>query len=123
MAEFQLTKHARAEAAMSVPTYRGQAGIPGQGPYFILQITVEHGDIQSVQFNSVPCVWTSAIGMVVAGFLEHSAVRNLGSRMNRDAVLERLQGIPGSKLEFVDLAMLAVQRLQEALTPTAVSHG
>ena len=123
MAEFQLTKQACAEVAMLVPTFRGQAGIPGQGPYFIIQISVEHGDIQSVRFDSVPCVWSSAIGMVVAGFLEHTAVRDLGSRINRDAVLERLQGIPGSKLEFVELAMQAYQRLYEELAPTLVSHG
>jgi len=121
--KFELTKQARAEAAMSESTHQGQVGIPGQGPHYFNQITAEHGNIQSIQFDSVPCSWSSAIGMIVAGFLEHAPVRDLIIRMSRDIVLERLRGIPGGKLKFVDLAMQAYRRLNEALTPTVVSHG
>ena len=95
---------------MIVPSHRGIAGIQGQGPYFIFLAEVKDGRIDSVTFESVQCLWSSAIGMVVCSLIEHQP-HSRAKELRTDEILFRLEGIPGSKLEFVDLALQAVRHL------------
>jgi NifU-like protein involved in Fe-S cluster formation len=85
----------------------GVVGVPGQGPFFVLQLRISNGIVETAHFQSHSCGVTVASGSVLAEFIEGKPVSECRA-LQTEAVVDLLEEIPDDKRHVPEMAIRAL---------------
>src|SRR5688572_27638862 len=89
-------------------THQGVAGIPGEGPYMILTLSIEGDMIIDAAYQTYGCPAAMASGSITASILKGRTVQQALTVTAKDIDL-LLGGLPEGKGHCADLAVTALQ--------------
>lgn len=93
----------------------GVWGVPGSGPFFVLQIRLEGNQISAAAFQSHSCGVTVACGSVISTILHGMDLDDAG-RLTSEALIEALDGVPVDKRHIPEMV---IRTLQQAIHEAA----
>ena len=98
----------RNRGKLANPDGSGVTGIPGQGPYFVIQLACIDGVIREARFNSHNCGVTVASGSVLTELVLN---RRLDEAQNLSAqnIEDALGGVPVDKRHVPETAISALR--------------
>jgi NifU-like protein involved in Fe-S cluster formation len=91
----------------------GQAGMPGEGPFFILHFRFRDGAIHDARFQSYGCPSVTACGNFLVRWLEGRAPEQTSSLQPDDLV--KILSLPLGKEHTAQLAVTALRRAVDSL--------
>ncbi|WP_437187876.1 iron-sulfur cluster assembly scaffold protein [Planctomicrobium sp. SH668] len=94
------------------PTHVGVYGLPGQGPFFILQLQVLDDVIERARFQCNACGVTIACGSIVTELLTGSLLSNCQD-LTREGLEAQAGGLPPDKQHCAETAIQAIRNLME----------
>lgn len=89
-------------------THRGAAGVPGDGPYMILEFLVVHGRIARAAYQTYGCPAAIASGSVVAELAVGKTPEQIVRWTAPDLIMV-LGGVPDGKEHCPELSIQAVR--------------
>jgi len=101
--------------------FEAVSGNENCGPYFKVIATVDQLRISNCQYLTIPCIWTSVIGNLVVSWVMRYSKDKWSLHITPQNINDLVEGIPLSKINYVQLAVSAVARLHKAL-PDNVHH-
>lgn len=87
---------------------KGQAGIPGDGPYMVLWLQIEKGVIKRASYECNGCPSTIACASMTAQIITGRTLEQARSLTPQDLVL-LLDGLPEGKGHCAEMALTALQ--------------
>jgi len=101
---------------LETATHEGVAGVPGDGPYMVLQFEVGAGKIVRAAYQTYGCPGAIACGSMTAQVLTGRTIEQALRLEEKDLVL-LLGGLPEGKEHC---PQLAIQALRKALTRSEI---
>lgn len=100
--------------SMAFPDGTGVVGIPGAGPFFVFQVSVQNGRVEDAQFQSHTCGVTVASGSALTELvIGRTAVEC--EQIEADDIITELDGVPVDKRHVPETAITAMRAaLEEA---------
>jgi nitrogen fixation NifU-like protein len=96
------------------PDGTGVSGVPGQGPYFVIQVKCADGIIKDARFHSHNCGVTVASGSVLTGLILNMPLTT-AIQLTAQQIAASLGGVPPDKQHIPETAIMALrQALEEA---------
>ena len=94
---------------LETPTHRGVAGVPGDGPYMILELEVAEGQIRKAAFQTYGCASAIACGCITTLLLTGRTLEQ-ASLLTAEDIVRVLQGLPEGKEHCPQMMVQALNR-------------
>lgn len=96
------------------PTGVGVSGVPGKGPFIVIQITSEESCVVDARFQCHNCGVTVACGSVLTSIVQGRSFDEC-LKLDSQALSNALDGIPPDKAHVLEFALCALKgALEEA---------
>lgn len=106
----------RNRGTLAHPDGTGVSGIPGQGPFFVIQLVCIDGVIQQARFNCHNCGVTVASGSILSQLTNGKSLTD-ALQLSAHDIIEALGGVPVAKRHVPDIAIAALrQAITEAMS-------
>ena len=91
-------------------THLGVGGVPGEGPYVRLWLTIEEGNVKQVSYECNGCPSSIAASSMVAQLATGRSLQHL-SKLEPSDLLLLLGGLPEGKEHYAELAVQALENI------------
>ncbi len=90
------------------PTGVGVSGVPGQGPYFVIQIKSADRVVTQARFQCHNCGVTVASGSVLTTLVQGKSFEDC-LRIDHATLIEALDGVPPDKSHVLEFVLCALR--------------
>lgn len=94
---------------LNQPDGVGVSGAPGQGPYFVFQLSVQQGRVTEARFQCHNCGVTVACGSVLTELILEKTLDEC-LQIDADRIASELDGVPVDKAHVVEFALAAMRQ-------------
>ena len=88
----------------------------GRGPFLILYLRIEEGQVVAAKFQTYGCGSTIACGSMLTELIIGRSLAGC-SRLTAETLIERLDGVPADKLHSPALAIAALRDALKCYAP------
>ena len=99
---------------LSSPSSVGVSGVPGRGPYFLIQIQCRDNAISNASFQCHNCGVTVACGSVLTEVIKGQTLDSC-AQIDPDQLSSQLGGIPPDKMHVPEFVIRALRQAIEEL--------
>jgi nitrogen fixation NifU-like protein len=99
----------RNRGTLDYPNGTGVSGVPGQGPFIVIQLACTHDVISQARFNSHNCGVTVATGSVLTELIQNRRL-DYAMQLSSSDIETALGGIPVDKRHVPEGAIAALRQ-------------
>lgn len=99
---------------LDCPSSVGISGVPGRGPYLMIQIQCEGNIISDAKFQCHNCGVTVACGSILTEMIKDQTL-SFCAQIDPDRLSSQLGGVPPDKMHVPDFAIRALHQAIEEL--------